>query len=36
MMSKNPEQLLNINIVGRQLPESMYEKKLTKKFRMNS
>lgn len=36
MMSKNPEQLLNINIVGRQLPENMHEKKLMKKIRMNS
>lgn len=27
MMSKNPEQLININIVGRKLPENMYIKK---------
>jgi len=31
MMSKNPEQLKNINMVGRKLPENMYEKKLVKK-----
>ena len=28
MMSKNPEQLKNIKMVGRKLPENMYEKKL--------
>lgn len=27
MMSKNPEQLININMVGRKLPENMYIKK---------
>lgn len=27
MMSKNPEQLININMVGRKLPENMYLKK---------
>ena len=26
MMSKNPEQLMNINMIGRKLPENMYEK----------
>lgn len=31
MMSNNPEQLKNINIVGRKLPEDMYSKKLIKK-----
>lgn len=31
MMSKNPEQLRNIDMVGRQLPENMYQKKLVKK-----
>ena len=31
MMSKNPEQLKNIDIIGRQLPENMYEKKLIKR-----
>ena len=31
MMSNNPEQLKNISIVGRQLPEDMYSKKLVKK-----
>ena len=32
MMSKNPEQLMNINMVGRKLPENMYVKKLIKKI----
>ena len=32
MMSKNPEQLMNINMIGRKLPENMYVKKLTKKI----
>lgn len=31
MMSNNPEQLKNINMVGRKLPEDMYSKKLVKK-----
>ncbi len=31
MMSKNPEQLMNIDMVGRKLPENMYEKKLVRK-----
>ena len=31
MMSNNPEQLKNINMVGRKLPEDMYSKKLIKK-----
>lgn len=31
MMSNNPEQLKNINMVGRKLPENMYSKKLVKK-----
>lgn len=31
MMSKNPEQLRNINMIGRQLPENMYQKKLVRK-----
>ena len=31
IMSKYPEQLMNINIVGRKLPENMYEKKLVRK-----
>lgn len=30
MMSKNPEQLMNIEMVGRKLPENMYVKKLVK------
>lgn len=30
MMSKNPEQLMNIKMVGRKLPENMYVKKLVK------
>ena len=33
MMSNNPEQLKNINRVGRKLPEDMYSKKLIKKIR---
>lgn len=32
MMSKNPEQLMNINMVGRKLPENMYVKKIIKKI----
>lgn len=32
MMSKNPEQLMNINMIGRKLPENMYVKKLIKKI----
>ncbi len=31
MMSNNPEQLKNINMVGRKLPEDMYSKRLIKK-----
>lgn len=31
MMSKNPEQLRNINMIGRQLPENMYQKLVKKK-----
>ena len=31
MMSNNPEQLMNIEIVGRKIPENMYEKKLVLK-----
>lgn len=31
MMSKNPDQLLDVNIVGRPLPENMYVKKLVPK-----
>ena len=31
MMSKYPEQLMNINIAGRKLPENMYAKKLVRK-----
>ena len=31
MMSKNPEQLKNIQMVGRELPENMYSKKMIKK-----
>ena len=31
MMSKNPEQLKNIQMVGRELPENMYYKKMIKK-----
>ena len=31
MMSKNPEQLKDINVVGRPLPENMYSKTLIKK-----
>lgn len=31
MMSKNPEQLKNVTMVGRQLPENMYQKKLVRK-----
>lgn len=31
MMSKNPEQLINIDVIGRKLPENMYEKKLVRK-----
>lgn len=31
MMSKNPEQLMNIDMVGRKLPENMYVKKLLRK-----
>ena len=31
MMSKYPEKLKNIEIVGRQLPENMYNKTLVKK-----
>lgn len=34
MMSKNPEQLMNINMVGRKLPENMYTKKLVKKIQL--
>jgi len=26
MMSKNPNQLMNIDIIGRKLPENMYKK----------
>lgn len=32
MMSKNPEQLMNIDVVGRKLPENMYAKKLVRKM----
>ena len=32
MMSKNPEQLMNINMIGRKLPENMYVKKLIKRI----
>ena len=32
MMSKNPEQLRNIKMVGRNLPENMYAKKMVKKI----
>lgn len=32
MMSKNPEQLMNINMIGRKLPENMHIKKLIKKI----
>lgn len=31
MMSKSPEQLRNINMIGRQLPENMYQKLVKKK-----
>lgn len=31
MMSKNPEQLKNVAMVGRQLPENMYQRKLVRK-----
>lgn len=31
MMSKNPEQLIDIEMIGRKLPENMYVKKLIKK-----
>ena len=31
MMSSNPEQLKDINMVGRKLPENMYQKRLIKK-----
>ena len=34
MMSKNPEQLMNINMIGRKLPENMYTKKLVKKIQL--
>lgn len=30
MMSKNPEQLINVDMIGRKLPENMYAKKLVK------
>ena len=31
MMSKNPEQLIDIEMTGRKFPENMYVKKLIKK-----
>lgn len=31
MMSKNPEQLMNINMIGRKLPENQYAKKIVRK-----
>lgn len=31
MMSKTPEQLMNIDMIGRKLPENQYAKKLVRK-----
>ena len=35
MMSKEPEQLMNIEMTGRKLPENMYKKKLVRKLWLN-